>query len=77
MNIAEWRNAREVNTGIATSEASPAARSDAYFASDSSETSHSRKRVKRKKISSTGKCRQVSETPSTPTTPLARSRTWS
>ena len=77
MKIAEWRNDREVNTGIATSDSSPAARSELYLASESSETSHSRKRVKRKKISSTGRCSTFSATPSTATAPLARSRTWS
>ena len=46
-----------MKTGIATSDSSPAARSELYLASESSETSHSRKRVKRKKISSTGRCR--------------------
>ena len=75
--IAEWRKARELNTGIAISERSPAARSEQYLASESSDASHSRKRVKRKKISSTGYARQRSATPSTPTAPLARSRTWS
>ena len=75
--IAEWRNAREVNAGMATSESSPAARSEQYLASESSDASHSRWRVKRKKISSTGWCTQVSSTPSTGTAPEARSRTWS
>jgi len=62
---------------MAISESSPPARSDVYLASDISETSHSRKRLKRKKISSTLKLRERSATPSTATVPSTRSRTWS
>jgi hypothetical protein len=73
----EWRNTRDGNTGIAVRVSSPLARSELYFAIDISLRCHSRNAVKRKKISSTGSCRQVSSMPCGRTSPLTRSRTWS
>jgi hypothetical protein len=60
-----------------TSDSSPLARSEQNFASDSSDASHSRNAVKRKKISSIGSVSPRSRTPSTGTRPSTRSRTWS
>ena len=60
---------RDGNTGIAISDVSPAARNKQYLASESSDTSHSRCRVNRKKISSTSYSRHVRSSPSAWTRP--------